>query len=578
MVSEGERENVLVGRVIFEPNLPVVGLKARLICSKLSNVGDIRYLDPPLTGIENLDEIESLYFGVVTDNSPDVVRSLLQVAGVRDLAIEPLHASRLASKAAPTGRTSTPEQGPKPAETLRVDIERLDGLMNLAGQLSISKARLTQLADKLREATVTTESNHILGRVGMELEKLAAAPNDRASSVQDLENVRAAARRMLQQLETVQREVQLFTAARSSVHDLFETVHLLDSISDGIRQSVMDMRMLPIGPLFNRFHRVVRDLTRHSGKQVRLAISGEKTELDKRMIDELGDPMIHLIRNSADHGIESAEDRQAAGKPAQGTISLDAFHRGSSIIIRVSDDGKGLDADRIRAKAVERGLVAASDAEAMTPQQVYQLIWLPGLSTAEKVTDVSGRGVGMDIVRSKINELSGSIDVDSEPGRGTSFTIKLPLTLAVFPSLMVEIGGDVFALPLESVVEIVDVRQSDIATVHGLPTVPIRDRVIAMLAIGSMFRWNGQERKQAAAVDDRTTLVVIGEGSRQLGLAVDRVLGEEDVVIKSIADNYRNIAGIAGATILGDGRISLILDPTTLLDISCQSLVASTKT
>jgi two-component system chemotaxis sensor kinase CheA len=321
--------------------------------------------------------------------------------------------------------------------------------------------------------------------------------------------------------------------------------------------------------MFNRFHRVIRDITRNNAKDIRLVITGEKTELDKRMIDELGDPMIHLIRNAADHGVESPEVREAAGKPRQGTISLDACHRGSNIIIRVSDDGKGLDADRIRAKAIEKGLVQPAEAEAMTRQQIFQFIWHPGLSTAERVTDVSGRGVGMDIVRSKITELSGTIDVDSEPGHGATFTIKLPLTLAILPSLMVQIDNDVFAVPLESVVEIVHVNRKDMATVQGHWTVPIRDRVVALLELGSIFRWNHSNRKKNAEGLESTTLVIIGEGNRQLGLAVQCVLGEEDVVIKSIADNYRNVAGIAGATILGDGRISLILDPTALIEMSC---------
>ncbi len=366
-----------------------------------------------------------------------------------------------------------------------------------------------------------------------------------------------------------------FAQARSSVNDLFETIHQLDSVSDGIRQTVMDMRMLPIGPLFTRFHRFVRDITHASGKDVCLAISGEKTELDKRMIDELGDPMIHLIRNAADHGIESPDDRAAAGKPRQGTITLDAFHRGSSIVVRVSDDGKGLDADRIRAKAVEKGFVPAADAELMTRQQIYQLIWLPGLSTAEKVTDVSGRGVGMDIVRSKIAELSGAVEVESEPGRGTTFTIKLPLTLAVLPSLMVEADGDVFAVPLESVAEIVHVRRRDVTTVHGQRVVPIRDRVVAILTLGSVFQWSRRGGANDEEVET-TTLVIVGESKRQLGMVVDRVLGEEDVVIKSIADNYRNLAGIAGATILGDGRVSLILDPPALIEMSSHPVVATT--
>ncbi len=400
--------------------------------------------------------------------------------------------------------------------------------MNLAGQLVIGKARITQIGDRLKKSVAEKD----------------------------------------------------FADARDGVSDLFEAIHLLDRISDGIQQGVMNMRMLPIGPLFSRFHRVIRDLTRANGKEIRLEISGEGTELDKRMIDELGDPMIHIIRNAADHGIESPEVRLAAGKPRYGTIKLCAFHRGSNIIIQVSDDGHGLDADRIRAKAIERGVVSPADAERMTPREIHQLIWLPGFSTAEKVTEVSGRGVGMDIVRSKIEELNGSIDVDSELGRGATLTIKLPLTLAILPSLMVEIDGDAFAVPLESVAEIVNVgprRDPHRArTPDGLACATGSCR---SLRLGQSLQLAaGSQAKHDAEESSATSLVIIGEGSQQLGLAVHRVIGEEDVVIKSIADNYRNVAGIAGASILGDGRVSLILDPHALIEMSSRSGIAAAAT
>ena len=292
MILEEQRDDVLVGQIVFEPNLPLVGLKAQLLCSKLANLGEVRYLDPPAADIETLEEIATIEFR----------RRHRQDAGSRaaiccrsrasnSVAIEPLERAPFASRdALPTAPPAEP--GVKPAETLRVDIERLDQLMNLAGQLAIGKARMTQIGDKLKKSV--GEKN--------------------------------------------------FAEARDGVGDLFEAIHLLDRVSDGIQQGVMNMRMLPIGPLFNRFHRVIRDLTRANGKDIRLARSAARsTELDKRMIDELGDPMIHLVRNAADHGIESPEVRAAAGKPRHGTISLRAFHRGSNIIIRVSDDGRGLD-------------------------------------------------------------------------------------------------------------------------------------------------------------------------------------------------------------------------------------------
>ncbi len=514
-------EAVLVGQILFEPQLPLAGLKTQLLHSKLSNLGNLCYFQPPLTEVEELEDVALIEFGLVTDKSPDAARRVLHVAGVRDTAVESLERRALDERPAEAkplapNRSNAQETGVKPAETMRVDIERLDDLMNLAGQLAMGKSRM--------------------GQVGARLKKALAEKN--------------------------------FAQIRDGVSDLFESMRLLDRVTDGIQQGVMNMRMLPIGPLFGRFHRVIRDLTRVNGKDIKLTISGENTELDKRMIDELGDPMIHLIRNSADHGIESPEERHAAGKPQQGTISLSAFHRGSSIIIRVSDDGRGLNVERIRQKAIAKGLLSAEEAERKTPQQIYQLIWLPGLSTAEKVTEVSGRGVGMDIVRSKIEELNGAVEVESEPGQGTTFTIKLPLTLAILPCLMVNIDNEVFAVPLESVIEVVHVGQQEISTVQGQPMATLRDRVVSILKLGRVFNWR-QGRKQTETNEtEGTTMVIIGEDDRQLGLAVNEVLGEEDVVIKSIADNYRNVCGIAGASILGDGRVSLILDPPTLIEMS----------
>ena len=578
LVREEERDAALVGQVVFEPALPQVGLKARLIYEKLSNLGEIRYFDPPADDIEMRDDLDAISFGVAAETSPEAVRRLLRIAGIQRMTIEPLAAKPLPMETPAAGRAKAPEHGLKPAETLRVDIARLDQLMNLAGQLAIGKARVAQIAEKLKKVVVGGTSARAIGGVAAELAKMADGATSAAAGATlraDMEHLRITARHLHENLEMVRREVESLVLARACVDDLFETVHLLDRVSDGIHQSVMDTRMLPIGPLFARFHRVIRDITRANGKDIRLTISGEKTELDKRMIDELADPMIHMIRNAADHGIESPEVRAAAGKPRQGTIALDAFHRGSNIVIRVSDDGRGLDHDRIRAKAVEKGILSAADAERMTRQQIHQLVWLPGLSTAEKLTEVSGRGVGMDIVRSKIDELNGTIEIESEPGRGAALTIKLPLTLAILPSLMVEIDGDVFAFPLESVVEIVHVRRRDIATVRGRLTASVRDGVVSILTLGSIFNWRHGSVKTDAANADGITLVIIGEGSRQIGLAVDRVLGEEDVVIKSIADNYRNLVGIAGASILGDGRVSLILDPPTLIEMSSHDAAAT---
>jgi len=276
-----------------------------------------------------------------------------------------------------------------------------------------------------------------------------------------------------------------------------------------------------------------------------------------------------MVRNSADHGIEPPDDREAAGKPRQGTVTLDAFHRGNSILIRVTDDGKGLDADRILDKCLKKGILTEADAEKVTPQQIYQMIWEPGLSTAEKVTEVSGRGMGMDIVKSRIEDLSGTVEVESTPGEGTTITIRLPLTMAILPSLMVEIGGDIFAMPLETITEIVSVGAKDLSTVHGRRMARVRGRVVSLVRLEETLSFHNLGRSDDGQPDE-TTLVIVGETEREIGLTVDHVIGEEDVVIKSVAENYKNVPGIAGASILGDGRVSLILDVTALIDVVSQ--------
>ncbi len=610
-----ENKKTLAGEITFREGLPQVGLKAQLVYEKLSNLGEVRYFEPPAEAFDETPDLRQISFHIATAKPVETVVRHLRIAGVERMNVRPLGEAPAkaapgttnaaagagpsppaAISQAPTPReTKTPapagksgredaaaaptapgagrpaDAGGKPGETLRVDIERLDQLMNLAGQLVISKARFAQIGDRLKAAMGNRQTSQVLGHALHVLDRMANRSNVAGPKGQlqgELEALRGQARRIQSELEAVAREIAAMGEVRGAANDLFEAVHQLDRVTDGIQRNVMGTRMVPIGPLFSRFKRVVRDITRTNGKSIRLVINGEKTELDKRMIDELGDPLIHMVRNSADHGIELPGIRQSAGKPREGTIALDAFHRGNNIVIRVSDDGKGLDAERILQKAWEKGLVSPADAEKLSRQQVLQLIWEPGLSTAEVVTEVSGRGMGMDIVRSKIEELTGSIDLESTPGRGTTITIKLPLTLAILPSLMVEIGRDVFAMPIESVVEIVQVCGRDLATVQGQKMAQIRGRVVSVVELDEIFAWHGITAHDQLKESEETTLVIVGERGCEIGMAVGRVLGEEDVVIKSVAENYRNVAGIAGASILGDGRVSLILDPAALIDMA----------
>lgn len=461
----------------------------------------------------------------------------------------------------------------KPTETIRVDIDRLDQLMNLTGQLVINKARFGRLGNRLKALTSVKQASHSLVSVTNLIERAVAdieVESDRLDQNSLPMQLLDSFQQMRSLLEVVQREVVRVSQARAIVNELAEAVHQLDRVADGIQKSVMDTRMLPIGPLFGRFKRVIRDVTRVNGKDVRLVVHGEKTELDKRMIDEIGDPLIHMIRNAADHGIETSDQRVDAGKTAWGTITLNAFHRGNGILIQISDDGRGIDPDKIRAKALSNGLINEQDAERMSSNQLLQLIWEPGFSTAEKVTEVSGRGVGMDIVRSKIEQLNGTVELESTLGSGTTFTIKLPLTMAILPSLLAKIDGDVFAIPVESVVDIVRVEEDELSTIQGLPTATVRGRAISVVDLSDLFAWSVPPRERETNPGERKTLVIVGAERRELGVVVAGLLGEEDIVIKSLSENYRSVEGIAGASILGDGRVALILDVNSLLEMACR--------
>lgn len=603
----------IVGLATMQPGLPLVGLKARLLYDKLTLMGPVFCFEPPVAQLDELDSIPYVVFGCTTDRPADQVAAPLRIAGVVDVQVEavtawdrtaatspaaasvdsgavdaaapvvaaveptsekPAAPPVAAAPVAPTTANDKPtgEAGAKAAETLRVDVERLDQLMNLAGQLVINGACLNRVEHGLRGLVANNSSvRAALAPCDRMRRFLDSLQNGTDGQALDISSLRNEARFLSTELERIEGMVRQLIKVRSSVNDLSEAVHQLERVSDGLQKSVMNMRMVPVGPLFNRFKRVVRDITRMTGKDIQLVIHGEATELDKRMIDELSDPLIHMVRNSADHGIESPEARRAAGKPAQGTITLDAFHRGNAIVIQVKDDGKGLDPQKIKNKAIEKGIISQFDADRMPPHQAMQLIWAPGFSTAEKVTEISGRGMGMDIVRSKIELLNGTVDLESELGVGTTISIKLPLTLAILPSLLAEVSGEVFALPIESVVEIVDLRQYNQPTVQGLRTACIRGRVISIVDLDEVFEWNRGSSFEQSQADAATVVIVSADHDQVLGIAVDRLLGESDIVIKSLEENFHNVTGIAGASILGDGRVSLILDPNALATMASHS-------
>ncbi len=405
--------------------------------------------------------------------------------------------------------SAAPEAGgaPVPAgegdQTIRVETSRLDNVMNLVGELVLGRNRLVKLS-----------SEH--------------------AGEEDPER---------------------------QMKEISEAVAQLSRVTTDLQLAVIKTRMQPIRKVLGKFPRMVRDLSRKMGKEVRLELSGEETELDKSVIEEIGDPLVHIIRNAIDHGLEDPEERVRSGKPAEGVVRISAYQEGNSIVIEVSDDGKGIDVARVRDKAVERKLIQPADAERMSETELVNLIFLPGFSTAEKVTDVSGRGVGMDVVRTNINKINGSVDIRTAMGSGSTFVIRLPLTIAIIQALMVTIGSEVYAIPLQSVVETVKITREDIRTLSGSDVLNLRNQVLPLLRLRDEFKTPPGDQDDTR----KCYVVVVQLGSRLLGLIVDRLPYQEEVVIKSMGSLLSGIRGMAGATITGDGKVVLILDVGEIL-------------
>ena len=343
------------------------------------------------------------------------------------------------------------------------------------------------------------------------------------------------------------------------VRELGITLAQLNLVTSDLQLAVMKTRMVPIRKVFSRFPRLVRDVASKLGKQVRLELAGEDTEVDKSVADELGDPLVHLVRNSMDHGLEVTEERRLKGKNTEGYVRLSAYQEGNSIVIRIEDDGRGLQVDKIASKALEKGLVSEADLSAMSPKDIMNLIFLPGFSTADQVSDLSGRGVGMDVVRTNISRMNGSLELDSEMGRGSLVTIKLPLTVAIIQALMVEVECATFAIPLASVIEAVKVTKEEIKSVNGQAVLNLRERILPLLDLGQTFHIPNSKETEECYV------VVVAVGERRFGVVVDRLRAQEEVVIKSLGDYLANVKGVAGATITGDGKVVLILDMADLV-------------
>jgi two-component system chemotaxis sensor kinase CheA len=325
-------------------------------------------------------------------------------------------------------------------------------------------------------------------------------------------------------------------------------------ILNELQKSVMKIRMVPVEQLFRRFPRIVRDVAKHLNKEIALEIAGQNTDLDKSILDALAEPLAHLIRNAADHGIETASERAAAGKPGSGTVRLDAYHEGDQVVIEVSDNGRGIDREKIIRRAIERGLMSATETSRMNEAEINHLIFTPGFSTAENVTEISGRGVGLDVVKSALDNLKGSIEIETEAGKGTTFRLIVPLTLASIQALLFHVAGRLYAVPIASVVEITRINEEEIHRVDDHEVFQLRQQVLTLVRLERL------ENLQASERSKRVFVVVIGAGSRRFGLAVDKLMGEEELVIKALEDQLVTSPLVSGASILGDGTIVLILN------------------
>lgn len=461
-------------------------------------------LDKVVAAARSVSEIEDVTADVVPEEVVEDTVASVSAPVVQEVEEAPVAAPAAAPAkpaAASTSAASPKKQAGKPvtSRTVRVDIEKLDALMNQVSELIIAKNSLVSLS---------------------------------SSSGTGMQN-------------------QSFQ----------EQIEYLERITTGLHESVMKVRMVPIESVVNKFPRMIRDLSRNLNKKMELFMTGEETELDRTVVDQIGDPLQHLLRNSADHGLESAEVRKERGKPETGTITLKAFQEGNNVIIEVGDDGNGIDTEAVKTKAIERGLVTPEQAENLSQKEIIDFLFMPSFSMAKQITDISGRGVGLDVVKSNIEALGGDVEVKSVYGEGSTFTVRLPLTLAIIQALMVIIGDEKYAISLGSIVSIEDIPITDIKYVEAKEVINMRGTVIPIIRLNQLLDIAPPEEEQ-----ESLTIVIISKGDKQVGLVVDDLMGQQEIVIKSLGsfiDNSTKI--ISGATILGDGEVALILDVNTLM-------------
>ncbi|NHM28170.1 chemotaxis protein CheA [Desulfofundulus sp. TPOSR] len=478
------------------------GVRAFLIFETLQQIGEIIKSVPPAEDLQEGKYEQGFTVVLLTKEDAGEVHDLVfSIAEVSSVEVRPIKLRVWEQTPAPdaAARQQVKKEAAPPGKdnikTVRVDVQKLDTLMNLVGELVIDRTRLDRFVEVFES------------RYGSD----------------DL------------------------------VENIVEISNHLGQVTNDLQEEIMKARMLPVAHVFNRLPRMVRDLAHKMGKEIDFIIEGRETELDRNVIEVIGDPLIHLLRNAVDHGIEPPEERVRLGKPRSGRLLLKAAYVESHIVITLSDDGRGMDPDKIRQKAIEKGLMTPEQAARASDREILDLIFTPGFSTAGTVSDVSGRGVGMDIVRNQIEQINGSVEFTTAPGRGTTFTIKLPLTLAIIRALMVTLGDHVYAFPLTNVLETLTLKPGEIRRVRHAEVIVVRGQVLPLVRLAHLFQEKSKE-------EGKLSVVILGSGDKKVGVVVDRLIGEQEIVIKSLGGYLGQVPGLSGATILGDGKVALIVD------------------
>lgn len=566
-------------------------MKALLAVERLRKKGEVIFVDPE-PELFDTTCADLMWFGVIfcsTVNEKDI-RSILSIDCIDVESIERIDQKECVGtvpepapvirepKPARThdsegGKTMVEEiKAPKtvheknvPVEmsTIRIDSRKLDTLMNLSGELVTLRAQFARLVTLFEEDNVQQKEIEATFKT---IKSFVEAANSGLSQVsqdaitETVQKVRAVHDDMNSHLTALDAKFVKNNIA-TRILNLDELTSMLGKLSSDIQSGVMQTRMVPVEGVFTRFKRIVRDIAKELGKTVNLNVEGEDTELDKKIVDSLGDPLTHMIRNAVDHGMDDTETRLRLGKPETGTVTLRALHRGNNICIEIGDDGRGIDPEKLVQSAIKKELITQEQGDRMNEKEKLNLMFLPGFSTAAKVTGISGRGVGMDVVRNMISSVNGVVDIETELEKGTTFIMKIPLTLAIIQALLIVISDVTYALPLESVTEIIKISPDEIYSIDGNATVKLRDHALSLVELEKVIQLSGNERPKEGS----KKVVVITDGENQVGIVVDSLIGEDEIVIKSLTEHFAHVKGISGASILGDGSVALILDPLAII-------------